>query len=197
MNINLDLDKLGPIQKKRWRITYHEIGYVIAYIHCKYQFDYVTIFANGHLAGHVKSPDLDEYNLTVQELEACSIILLAGEAIDRRLFGWHKSWQCGGGWDFQQLYRLHNIKREPPFDLPNACRKVNYFFRVCRKVCLILNQYEKEIHVLAHELKKGKTLTYDQVCEILKRVDKTQVVFKGTISKRETAWSSPEDDLPF
>lgn len=193
MKINFDLNKLGPIQRKRWRITYHEIGHVIGYIHCKYPFDYVTIVPNGSRYGHVKSPDLDESNLTVQELEMCSIILLAGEAIDRRLFGWHDWYECGGNSDFKELYRLHKRKYESPPFLTNTCRSANYFFRLCRKVSVILSQYEKEIHVLAHELKKEKTLTYVQVLEILNRVDQDQVVFKVAISKRQR--SPHEDDL--
>lgn len=185
MKINFDLNKLGPIQRKRWRIAYHEIGHVMAYIHCNYPFDYVTIIPNSRLAGHVKSPDLDENNLTDHELEVRSIILLAGEAIDRRLFGSHNFWLCGGTGDFRELYRLHKRKYESPLITPNKSRTNRYFFRVCRKVTVMLSQYTKEIHVLAHELKRKKTLTYNEVYEILLRVDQTKVVFKGTISKRE------------
>jgi len=187
MNINFDTNKLGPIQRKRWRITYHEIGHVIAYIHCKYPFDYVTIVPNGCRA--------DENNLTVQELEMCSIMFLAGEAIDRRLFGWHDWYECGGNSDFKELHKLHKRKYESPPFISNTCRSANYFFRFCRKVSVILGQYEKEIHVLAHELKKKKTLTYDQVLEILNRVDQAQVVFKRAISKRQRCWSPHEHDL--
>ena len=199
MKINFDLNKLGPIQRKRWRITYHEIGHVIAYIHCNYPFDYVTIVRNGNVAGHVKSPDLDESNLTVQELETCSIILLAGEAIDRRLFGSHNFWQCGGGRDFHELRRLHKLKSESAVA---GSRRASHFSRPYRKVCAILTRYEKEIHVLAHELKKKKTLTYNEVREILLRVDQTQVMFKGEISKRHRRnlylnSSCQIDDLPF
>lgn len=158
MTIKLDLNKLGPIQKKRWRIVYHEIGHVIAYIHCNHPFDYVTIVPNGHLAGHVKSPDLDESRLTVQELETWSIILLAGEAVDRRLFGSHSRYHCGGSWDFEQLYRLHKRKYESPIFMAKPRRAPHYFFRFCKKVSLMLSQYEKEIHALAHELKKRKPL---------------------------------------
>lgn len=198
MKINFDLNKLGPIQKKRWRIVYHEIGHVVAYVHYNYQFDYVTVVPNGSLAGHLKSPDLDESNLSDQQLEMCSVILLAGEAIDRRLFGCHTWYHCGAKHDFQELYRLHKRKYQPHFFLQERFQSVNYFFSLCKKVCGILNQYEKEIHLLAYELKKRKTLTYGEVCEALKGVDRTRITFKAIVSEREWREMSHEiDDLIF
>lgn len=198
MKINFDLNKLGPFQRKRWRVAYHEIGHVIAHIHCDLPFDYVTIVQNDQLSGHVKSPDLDESNLSHAELEKWSIILLAGDAIDRRLFGHHNWYECGGRRDFQELYRLHKRKYESLPVIPNTYRKDNYFFISCRRVVAILNQYEKEIHVLAHELKKKKTLTSYEVREVLGKIDEVQVAFKAAVSRTQgRALSLHGDDLLF
>jgi ATP-dependent Zn protease len=196
----------GPLTLKRLRVAYHEIGHVIIFHHFGMPFNYVTIKSTRNLAGHVNSPE-DEKHLSPEDVEKCTIVLLAGEMLERIIFGRHHFSACGAHGDFEIIYRINDLNPHP---LRNADKEKHrkFFYRNGRKVLEILNTYMNEINVLAHELQKKKTLSQNEVRKIIenhKLPDKGLRVPEYKIEKQSRAYRKrhnlslplPKGDLPF